>query len=158
MILTIKYSSSGTEEWIRRYDGFESDDYPFDIEVDNQKDIYVGGYSAGYNNNGWSEDATIVKYDSTGSQVWVARYDGPGNNSDWINGLALDEQDYIYATGFTELYPYNTDYLTIKYPTSGPGVSENLKFITQYSQITLNPNPFQRLVRFDIRIPNVYVQ
>ncbi len=68
MILTIKYSSSGTEEWIRRYDGFESDDYPFDIEVDNQKDIYVGGYSAGYNNNGWSEDATIVKYDSTGSQ------------------------------------------------------------------------------------------
>jgi hypothetical protein len=152
--VTIKYSSSGTEEWIRRYDGFESDDYPFDIEVDNQKNIYVGGYSAGFYNNGWSEDATIVKYDSSGSQVWVARYDGPGNNSDWINGLALDEHGYIYATGFTELYSFNTDYLTFKYPPSGPGISENLKDITQSVQITVNPNPFRKLVRFDFQPPN----
>jgi len=153
--VTIKYNSSGIQEWVRRYDGFGSDDYPFDIKVDNQKNVFVCGYSVGFNNNRWGDDAIIVKYDSFGNQEWVARYNGPDNSDDWFYGLILDEQGFIYTTGWTYNTATNSDYLTIKYLPSGPGVSENLKDITQYNQIMVNPNPFHKLVRFDFQVPNI---
>ena len=50
-LVTIKYNSSGDEEWVAQYDAAQklnwiySDDYATAIEVSLNGDIYVAGYS-----------------------------------------------------------------------------------------------------------------
>lgn len=152
--VTIKYSPSGNEEWIRKY-GFESDDEAYDVVVDGQNNIYVGGYSFRFNNNQWNADATIMKYDFLGNLIWVARCNGPNSSAGGLLSLAIDEEGYLYGTGWAYDLATNYNYLTIKYPPTGPGISENLKDIIKCNKIMVNPNPFRKSVRFDFQIPNV---
>jgi hypothetical protein len=151
-IVTIKYRPSGTEEWVRRYDGFENDDEPYDIDVDDQGNIYVGGYSFGLNNNYWSSDAIIIKYDSSGNQLWVARYNSPSNSAEFLYGIALDRrQGYIYATGWTYSAATNYDFLTIKYPPTGPGIGNSFTHNTKRLALDISPNPAKSVIR--VRCP-----
>jgi uncharacterized delta-60 repeat protein len=67
-----------------------------------------------------------VKYDGTGSQVWVARYNGPANGDDAGVAVAIDPTHNIYVAGnsagqssFTEGDSYNDDIVLIKYNSSG---------------------------------------
>lgn len=141
-IVTIKYGPLGTEEWLRRYDGFENDDEPYDIDIDNQGDIYVGGYSFGFNNNVWSCDAIIIKYDSSGNQLWVARYNSPTNAAEFLYGIAIDRrQGNIYATGWTYCTATNYDFFTIKYPPTGPGIEDSFTSNTKRLMLEISPNP-----------------
>jgi uncharacterized delta-60 repeat protein len=116
---TIKYNSSGVEKWARRYNGpLNRLDYARSVAVDGSGNVYVTGASEGIN-TGYYDYATI-KYHSSGAQLWVARYNGPGNGYDFAWSLALDGLGNVYVTGQsagsqTEGY----DYATIKYNSSG---------------------------------------
>ncbi|UCF71523.1 MAG: hypothetical protein JSW49_04425 [candidate division WOR-3 bacterium] len=68
--LTVVYDESNNLQWMSQYDGAaHRDDKPKAIAIDEALSVYVAGTS---------EDAqgmtviTVVKYDSTGSPVWVA--------------------------------------------------------------------------------------
>jgi hypothetical protein len=114
---TIKYDSSGNELWVVRYNGPDNgDDIAFDLELDNAGSIYVTGYSA---DSISVFDYATVKYDSSGNELWVARYNGPGNYWDRANALAVDDDCSIYVTGFGEGLGTDNDYATIKYDSSG---------------------------------------
>lgn len=72
---TIKYNSSGQQQWVVYYDGpSDFDDIPIAITVDASRNVYVTGSSYGA---GTSRDYATIKYNSAGQQQWVARYDGP---------------------------------------------------------------------------------
>ncbi|MCX6639150.1 MAG: SBBP repeat-containing protein [bacterium] len=117
---TIKYDNDGNQLWVARYNGpANSGDFANDITTDNFGNVYVTGFSVG---NGTSYDYATIKYDSNGNELWVARYNGPGNQNDQANFLALDNSGNVYVTGYSAqngTNPYNFDYATIKYDPSG---------------------------------------
>ena len=114
---TVKYDSLGNELWVVRYNApDDGDDIAFDMALDNAGNIYVTGYSA---DSSSVYDYATVKYDSSGAELWVARYNGPGNNWDRANALALDENSNVYVTGFGEGLGTDNDYATVKYDSAG---------------------------------------
>ncbi|MFQ6032129.1 MAG: SBBP repeat-containing protein, partial [Candidatus Zixiibacteriota bacterium] len=70
---TIKYYPNGDTAWVRRYNGpANGNDRAEGIAVDDSGYVYVTGYS---DSTGSSQDYATIKYDSSGNQVWVRRYD-----------------------------------------------------------------------------------
>ncbi|MGI8924868.1 MAG: hypothetical protein ACR2HJ_12735 [Fimbriimonadales bacterium] len=84
-----------TEAWAARYDGPGNlDDSGEALALDAAGNVYVTGSSESAENS-TTEYATI-KYDSNGNQLWVARYDGPGNSLDQATALAVDAAGNVY--------------------------------------------------------------
>jgi len=103
--------------WVARYNGpGDSGDYAYAIAIDNSGNIYVTGYSYG---SGTYDDYATVKYDSSGVEQWVARYNGPGNYEDWAFAIALDNSGNVYVTGWSMGSGTEYDYATIKYSSTG---------------------------------------
>ena len=109
---TIKYNSNGVEQWVARYNGPGNDyDGAWSIAVDGAGNVYVTGRSYG---SGTGSDYATIRYDSSGVEQWVARYNGPGNGEDEAKSIAIDGAGNVYVTGDSQ-----DDYATIKYDSSG---------------------------------------
>jgi hypothetical protein len=118
---TIKYDGTGKRLWVARYDGpLNWDDEPCDIAVDVAGNVFVTGKS---DHEFWNEDYATVKYDSSGNQLWVARYDDPDSKEDTPVGVVVDGIGSVYVTGSSERHVSplmnDLDYATIKYDSSG---------------------------------------
>ena len=117
---TIKYSSSGTEQWVERYNGTGTGNNNIDgalsLAIDDCGNIYVTGSSFGA---GTDFDYATIKYNTVGIEQWVARYDGKGNRSDHATALGLDRMGNVYVTGQSQSDGTSYDYVTIKYDATG---------------------------------------
>ncbi|MDZ4711204.1 MAG: SBBP repeat-containing protein [bacterium] len=115
---TIKYNSSGVQQWAARYNGAMNGlDEARSIAVDASGNVYVTGYSLV---SGTSWDYVTIKYNSSGTFQWMKNYNGAGNNSDFGYRLVLDAAANVYVTGWsTGSGTSDYDYATIKYSTSG---------------------------------------
>src|SRR5438874_137751 len=116
--VTIKYNSAGQEQWVASYSGpYNGAQLPLGIAVDGSGNVYVTGQSTG---SGFASDCATVKYNASGTEQWVARYDGPGGSEDSACGLVLDNSGNVYVTGTSVETGNNTDYATIKYLQGPP--------------------------------------
>lgn len=116
---TIKYSSSGDEEWVKIYNNVTTDE-AYSLAVDSDANVYTTGHSTGF---GTMNDYATIKYNSSGQELWVSRYHGPLNSSDdAASALAIDESGNIYVTGFSIGLNNNSDFFTIKYNDTGDTV------------------------------------
>src|SRR5260370_316046 len=61
---------------------------------------------------------TTVKYDTSGREIWVARYIGP-RSFDWITAIAVSPQGQVYVNGRSQGDGAMNDYATIKYDLKG---------------------------------------
>ncbi len=114
---TIKYNSTGVEQWVRRYNGPGNDeDFCCAMVIDSSGNVYVTGCNTGLETR---YDYTTIKYDNAGVEQWVARYDSPGNGSDWAMAIEVDSVGNVYVTGFSLISGVNSDYATIKYNSAG---------------------------------------
>ncbi len=114
---TIKYNSFGAQHWVARYNGTgNSEDYATALTIDGSGNVYVTGSS---NGSGTGLDYVTVKYNSSGVQQWVARYNGTGNGHDITKDLHVDELGNVYVTGQSAGLGSNYDYATIKYNSAG---------------------------------------
>jgi hypothetical protein len=105
------------QEWVARYNGPDNDyDEASAIALDRTGNIYVTGMSAGLGTGG---DYATVKYDVTGVEQWVVRYDGPSNSNDQSSAIALDGAGNVYVTGYCYCSGTWQDYATVKYDSAG---------------------------------------
>lgn len=115
---TIAYdASSGEQLWTARYDRDYWTDVAHALAVspDGSK-VFVTGGTKRYNEEG-VYDYTTVAYDAaSGTEVWVAAYDGEGYLSDLALALAVspDGSD-VFVTGYTDRDNADFDYLTMAY-------------------------------------------
>jgi len=114
---TIMYSSSGTQQWVSRYNGPGNGvDQAKAVSADSSGNVYVTGSSAGA---GSGADYATIQYSTTGTQQWVSRYNGPGNGVDQAVGLSLDSSTHVDVTGSSRGAASNFDYATIQYSSTG---------------------------------------
>ncbi|MFN3405290.1 MAG: T9SS type A sorting domain-containing protein [Cytophagaceae bacterium] len=104
-----KYATSGNLKWAISFGGSDND-YPFALATDKTGSIYVGGDYTGtmhmnqtfqtgtFINSAGGRDGYVAKYDANGTFVWVIPIGGTGK--DIVHGLATDEDDNIYVTGY----------------------------------------------------------
>jgi hypothetical protein len=116
-IVTIKYDCLGEEQWIAQYNGPGNFvDHGNAIAIDSSGNVYVTGQSAGSETSG---DCVTIKYDRSGEELWVSRYNGPGNSYDGAEAINIDSAGNVYVTGYSFGSGTDDDYVTIKYNNSG---------------------------------------
>ncbi len=114
--VTIKYNSSGAQQWVASFSGSVSS--AKDIALDNQGNVYVTGKSRSSGLAPMSECLTI-KYDANGNERWVARFGGGSSPLDEAWAIAVDTAGGVYVTGGSSGADSSVDYTTIKYSADG---------------------------------------
>ena len=115
---TVGYDgATGDQLWVSRYHGpgFHKDDaLALGVSPDGTK-VFVTGWSAGSNA---TEDYATVAYDAaTGTELWVARYDGPGHSTDEAWALAVSpDGSKVLVTGRS--VGTGLDYATVAYDSA----------------------------------------
>jgi hypothetical protein len=104
----VKFNSSGTRQWATYYGGSGAD-YGYSCSADQSSNIYIGGYtgsttsiaSLGFQNSfgGGTQDAFLVKFNSSGIRQWATYYGGSG--TDQGRSCATDPSGNIYLCGYT---------------------------------------------------------
>lgn len=116
-IVTVKYSPAGQELWFAVYDGSASDnDGGADLTLDAQGNVYVTGKAKG---TGTLEDMVTIKYNNAGVQQWASVYSGTANLQDEGKHVEVDAGGNVYVCGYTTLVNTTTDWLVVKYNSSG---------------------------------------
>jgi len=115
--VTLKYDENGNQLWVSRYNGpANKTDYAQAVVIDFEGNVIVSGHSSG---KGTSLDATTIKYDGQGRQLWIARYDGPAHRDDYAYAIAADDGGNTYVSGYSFGKGTEHDFLILKYDPNG---------------------------------------
>jgi hypothetical protein len=154
----VRYDSAGAELWVNRYNGpGAGDDVPSDIVVDGTGNLWVTGWSPG--EPGKLTDFATIRYDASGRELWVARYNGPRSGEDNPHGLAVDSAGNSYVSGSSmgstppglPSAARSYDIATVKYGPDGREL-----WAQRYSG-PANRNDYSRALALDAA-GNVYIQ
>lgn len=112
--LTVKYDSSGNQQWARLYNSaLNRRDEPKAIGVDLLGNVYVTGSSNTVGSANY--DYLTIKYSPNGDFSWALNYNGQADSTDIANTLTLDDSGNIYVTGSSVGVGTSTDFATLKY-------------------------------------------
>ena len=116
-IAIIKYNSTGAKLWQRIWGGSNYEGrYGLDVAVDSQNNLYVGAQTGSF--GAGSSDAVIIKYNSTGFQLWNQTWGGV--EIDGAEAIALDTENNIYIGGYTDSFGTGTRNMFLaKFDNSG---------------------------------------
>lgn len=147
--ITIKYNSSGVQQWLRIYGGTEEFAGGTKILVDDWGYVYVVG-SIEFLQSGY--DYLTLSYDNSGTQRWADVYNGTGNNTDIAYSMALDRSKNVFVTGFSS-GGSSFDFATIKYsqPIGIRPISSSLP--KEFSLSQNYPNPFNPKTIINFQLP-----
>ena len=159
-ITTIKYSSSGDELFIKRFNygaaiNDSSENGADAITIDNNDNYYLTGFTGqGYS----SYDYITQKYDKNGNLLWTTTYNGTNNLTDEAIAVNLDDSNNVYITGSSNSITNNQfgspDWLTIKYSQTNitqveMTISEPKHFLLKQNY----PNPFNPTTEIQFYVP-----
>jgi len=116
---TVAYEAAGgTRRWAARYNGpGNGDDGAFALGVTPDGLSLATEYSG----SGTSFDYATVAYEvASGTQRWVARYNGPGNVDDVATAVGADPDGAtVFVTGYSSGSNTSLDYATVAYDAAG---------------------------------------
>lgn len=93
---TVAYGRAGTRLWVARYSPLTADNVTAMAVDPASGNVYVTGYSIG---SSTTQFATVA-YRRDGVQLWAARYNAGGNQSNFANAIAVDSRSgNVYVTG-----------------------------------------------------------
>jgi outer membrane protein assembly factor BamB len=108
--------AAGQQVWASRYDGpgHGVDDPQAVVPSPDGTRVFVTGRSAGL--NGADDFVTAAYAASDGSELWVARYDGPAHDRDLANAIAVSpDGTRVFVTGGSYGAPEDSDFATVAY-------------------------------------------
>ena len=111
---TIAYNATtGAQVWAKRYTGAgDNSDVAYSVAVSpSGKTVFVTGESFSANSN--YDYATVAYNAATGTQLWVKRYNGPGNYVDQAFSMAVTSSA-VFVTGYST-GAFSPDYATVAY-------------------------------------------
>lgn len=113
--ITVKFDNTGQKLWSRYYTGFglnsDNEDRATDVDVDNQNNIYVTGYSEAVNVSYMS----TVKYSPAGVELWSVRYN---TTESYATSIDVDDSGNVYVAGYKTV-SFDDDMFLIKYNSAG---------------------------------------
>ena len=115
-ILTMQYSAAGNLLWSVRYNYNISneDEFPAAMQIDASNNIFITGRSD--HDAGNIDDMITIKYNASGVEQWVARYNG--GLTDRAAGVAVNNAGGCIVTGRTD-NGVSEDVITISYNSVG---------------------------------------
>jgi hypothetical protein len=110
----VKLSKDGSSLLYSSYIGGASNDYATCVKTDEKGCTYIGGNVSsssnsfpiggeipGYQMDYKGNDGYVLKLDPSGMKILFSTYIG-GTNGEEINDIALDQENNVYVTGFTD--------------------------------------------------------
>jgi len=114
-LMVLSIASAQTQRWVYRYDGpGNSTDVAYSIVYGSDGNIYIAGGS-----DSSTIDFTVISLDTSGSQRWLYRYDGPANNEDEARSIVYGSDGNLYAAGYSCSTNAYYDFTVISLDTSG---------------------------------------
>ena len=110
--VTVKYSPTGEQMWIKTYDENTSNDKALVLTADAGGNVYVAGQCIAP-----AYHIGIAKYDNRGNLLWITKYDGKSVSDDKPADIKTDIEGNVYVTGYSS--EENKDILTVKLDNSG---------------------------------------
>lgn len=124
--LLVKYNSTGTQQWVKNYNGDGSDyDKANALVLDPAGNIYITGRSIGASS---AEDMYTIAYDPAGNVIWSDRFTSSGSAYEEANDIVIDGSGFLYITGYGYKTTTNNDFLTVKYNLASGAIEWSTRF------------------------------
>lgn len=121
-IVTAKYNQDGVFQWKQSYGNPDyRDNNAYYLGMDENGDLYVGGYSA-YEDPypGTGKDYILLKYNQSGDLLWDARFDHFNYYNDHPFDFDMGPDGSVYVCGISVKSCYPSEFITVvKYNTQG---------------------------------------
>jgi uncharacterized delta-60 repeat protein len=120
-IVTIKYTTAGTQQWVKLYNGtFSGPDEGASLCVDAAGNVFVTGFETTANQSYY--DMVTIMYDAGGTQQWAYIYNGTGNANDYAVEILNDGAGNTYVVGTSDtmyMSAPNNDIVLLKFDNAG---------------------------------------
>jgi hypothetical protein len=147
---TIKYSPSGVQQWVGRYNGpGNAVDVAFALALDDWGNVYVTGGSRG---SDLVDDFATIKYSASGVEEWSVRHSAEGDTFNIASAIGVDPTGGVYVTGSSTRLGGRL-YTTVKYAQGLPTTVENDWRPREGDALNQGgPNPFRQraLMRYSL--------
>jgi hypothetical protein len=119
-ILVAKYNAAGSLQWLQQFAGTAPNgvDAATGMYV-TSTDVYITGVISNNSVTPETDCVTMKLSASTGSIVWSSVFTGAAGAHDAGKDITVDGSGNVYVLGASYNSSFNTDYLAIKYNSSG---------------------------------------
>lgn len=109
---TVSYDAAGNELWAALYRGPTEDGArTYSVAFGDSGAVYVGGRA--------ESDYLAVKYGPDGTELWLRTHDCSGTGPNNGTAMALDSDENVYVSGWSDDPVTNFDFATVSYSSDG---------------------------------------
>ena len=112
--VVIKYDYEGNELWVSRFDGGYGGEWPVDMVIDSEDNVYVTGWSIQEFN---TKSTATIKYNSAGDEQWLSYYHGIGYYFNDPASMALGNDGSLVVAARVADTEFTNDWMIIAYST-----------------------------------------
>lgn len=121
-IFTTKWDTTGLYHWQQHYDydgiSATGSDIGWAITTDNSGYVYVAGTGKASTVVN-SFDIIVIKYDTSGSEIWATPYSGAGELKDAVADIAIDDLGNVYVAGYVTVSGQWENFALLKFTSAG---------------------------------------